>query len=368
MSRSHLARWFRWSLFVGLGTIALAFALVVSKALRAPGRTSAEPLWTEASLPAAPAKPDNGFAVLVDQQDSLGKFEVPSALLGIGSPTAGGSEDATWTAMQAPAVISFLDSEEARDRFAGFERSLAMPRFADDCPLEIETVCPVRLILVMHRTMEFRAVRVAAQGDWNVALGWGTRLARADADYLMSARGVIAHALGLAALHRAVELSAVLASRMEAAGRCSSRTPEQTASLEALRAGLVALDASKFDLRKAVISEYVIERKQLQKIFAGSTGIREKVLLDPEDTLRRLDARYKAIAAFAAAPLTAPPPPMSPVTLPWTEVLSNPIGKQTLAMLEADVTGVFQNFEHKRIDTAKRRDGVVKAIGACLQK
>ena len=367
MSRSHLARWFLWSLTLGLGVIAVAFVWVVWKAMRAT-RPAAGPLWTEASLPAPPPRKDNGFALLVDQYNTLGKLEVPSALTGIATPTAGGTEDATWTAMQAPAVASFLDSEDAKDRFAGFERSLELPRFADDCPLEIATECPVRLILVMHRTMEFRVVRAAAQGDWTLALGWAGRLARADTDYVVTARGVIAHALGLAALHRSVELSAVLARRLEADGICSKRTAGQTAALESLRTGLAAIDPARIDLHKAVISEYVVERKQLLKVFAESKGLREKLLLDPEDTLRRLDARYKQIAAFAAAPLSAPPPPVSPGTLPWTELVSNPIGKQTLMMLEADVSTVFQNFERKRLEMAKRREGVVMSIGACLEK
>lgn len=101
---------------------------------------------------------------------------------------------------------------------------------------------------------------------------------------------------------------------------------------------------------------------------AAAIDKQTETAIDPEDTLRRLDARYKQIAAFAAAPLTAPPPPVSPGTLPWTELVSNPIGKQTLMMLEADVSTVFQNFERKRLEMAKRREGVVTSLRACLEK
>jgi len=367
MSRSGLSRWFTGSLFVGLGLLALAFGWIVFKAMRSPKRP-AEPLWTEAALPSPPVKAENGFALLGHQLKTLGRLDIPPALTGIGAPTTGGSEDATWSSMQVPEVDAFLQSPDTVAQFSGFERSLTMPRFAEDCPLDYWADCPMHVVLRMHRTMELRAARTAARGDWTAALVWANQLVRADTDFVTNAREIVAHAIGIIALQRSVELSAVFAWRLEADGVCARPDAAARQALDALRNTLLAVDPARIDLRKAVISGYIAERKLLLKTFAESTSLREKVLLDPADTLRRHDARFRKIEMFAASPLTASPPMATPQPLPWTEVANNPIGKQMLAYMELDVTSTFQDFERKRLEAAKRRDGLVKVMEACLQK
>ncbi len=330
----------RWG--AGFAGVALALAALWAGENAFHHEPSPAPLFTEGDLPALPPPADNGWSTF-QAGTKVSVAEVPPDLRRLCAPAEEPRSFSEVVAQAGPVAHFVADSDRSIQLL---ESALAQPAFADACGIGVDAHCSYLPLLAAHQAVELAVLHRALQGHWNHALGSATALLRGDAGLLSSFRTFASEAIAMAGARRSVALASLLAAGLTATRGEATREPLAPGATGALLAAVTALGAANVDLRRSVIAEHLLAARAVEAFAAGT--LRERLLLDPGQTLRLLDERTAAAAAFAEAPETAPPPVVRLRSEGATWWLHNALGKQMLDATAVDFAVLLRKANEDR--------------------
>jgi hypothetical protein len=352
---------------IGLGVTAVAFAVWVGA--HHVRQQPPPPLFTEANLPPPPPSAENGWMMVSESRAVHEAPAFPSELVRLLDRARDEGPLLDQARAKREALAAFVGSREAKDALSVLEKGIAMPRFADGCPLRPGPACLVMPLLKVHRVAALEALRRGVDGDWPGALSLSARLTRADVDAATSSRMLLSHLIAIADLRLGLDVSAaLLEGYIQARGKGAA--PLDSATTEAVRgadAALGAMDPGALSARRAVTAEYVKTRaliEEAETTYLPALPLWSALLLDKAATIEGLNDRFSELAvrmatpsaspSGAAAPPEADPEPWPEGTFWWTY---NAAGKQMLSLMSLQWDPQLRKLEveRARIEAARMR-------------
>ncbi len=288
---------------VGLLLILAALA-VVFLAVNLTGDQPGPPLYTAADLSEAPPAEINGWAMLRNVR--LARDESVEAARKLAAKALITEVSATEFAAQRSArdrsLTTALDTCDA---------AFDQPRFADACPMDIETQCPHFVTFECQRLIAYRTLDLAAAGDTEEAVRLADRLLAKTIDHAQTGRGMLGQTVAQTNLSDAMTLIGVVA-------RWLGREPAAP-----LLTRLRELDPGSLRPDLALVGEYVLNLRAIDHIRSSGGEDLPGWLLDEGATREILDDAYRRAAGGGAFEV-----PIQTEGLVWW--VHNPAGKLLL--------------------------------------
>ncbi len=318
-----------------------------------------KPLWTEADLPALPPAEENAWTVLVSRSDELKGDSLPEDLKKLlEAPT----NELLLT--RAGDVSSWLEKPGSLKRLFLLDEALEKPRFADACPLTVDSNCPYMPLMQTHDLAELRIVEAVGKGKPAEAIALADKLLRADLMFLGSTRSLI----GTIIASKNAEAS------MRLAGFAVDAVPtdaplqegELSRNLTALSATLESATGNDWSMSRAIKGEYLVGESAITTLgaqAAGSGGMAQ-YLFDRKNTIELLQPYYVALNEAAETPAGKTPPPSPRFTGEGMWWAYNPTGKYALDMMMVEIGPRIADFEKTKAGLLASRGDLSKRVAA----
>jgi hypothetical protein len=317
-----------------------------------------QPLWTREDLPPIPA--GNGWSVVTADEIEL---EIPPQLGELSE--LGGREgldaERFWQELEleAETLRRFMltyRAQEALDRFELARRSAA---FVEDCaPAD-----PCRLLAWrdVHRVAVLRSIELALADQPAAACTLLGELIEMDLAHLQSTHSQLGVMVASRNLLHAASWAEMLARRLDP----SERSTERGAALAELADAVRRADVRDFDVRLAVIGEYLFVAEMLDTMAdPGREAQRPRWLFNRSLTLRSANEQFERRYASALAGDTLAAlggGERSPrERFGWW--LSNPGGKLVLEMLLTKPEGLADSIDETLAEIQQTRSRVLTRL------
>lgn len=369
-----------WGLLalIALGVTAGAFAVWVGA--HHARQQPPPPLFTEANLPPSPPSAENGWMMVSESRAVHESPAFPPELGPLLDPARAESPLLDQARAKREALAAYGGSREAKDALSVLEKGLAMPRFADGCPLRPgQPECLVMPLMKVHRLAALEALRRGVDGDWPGAISLSARLTRADIDAATSSRKLLSHLIAIADMRLGLDVSAaLLEGYIQARGKgAAPLDPATTEALRAADAALGAMDPGALSAKRAVTAEYVYTRALIEKAettYLPVLPLSSALLFDKVATLEGLNDHFLEVTARVATRSASPPGSAAPPEAepePWPEAPSwwtyNAAGKQLLGLMTLEWEPQLRKLEVERARVEAARTRVREAARAVLQ-
>jgi hypothetical protein len=291
-----------------------------------------EPLFVDSDLPDLPPTADNGCARI---RPNVPAVDVPFEIFElVHAPMENDAADPpSWEAVLTEAErIESLVSDPATERDRAHAVDVfSAPRFVDSSAPRIERVVPALSILGLHRWVEAQVLASAIEGDLAGALALSTTLARADFDFLMTARSLVAWVVAVVDARRAVRLVELL---VASGGVPPERViPNVDRARDRLLEVLGGFERDAVAVDRAIVFEYLLGRHAIGAGTPTEIGFFGALTFDRRDTLVRLADAYAELGAYARDP-SPPKPALVPPREATGWWLYNPTGKLLIDVLD----------------------------------
>jgi len=342
------------------------------------------PLWTEADLELPQEKDQNGYYFMLQMQEDPNLESLFSSEIDNGMEVPGDLEgytslgffenptDRTLFWMDAkglqPVFSAFV--EKYRPQIEEYEKFISFPQFVDQTPILLDERRKTNWLFYhdLHKLGKMHILNQILKGNNDQAYAFWLKMFEQDVSLLKSARGLLTHMIALSDVK--ADLSLLDGIR---------QFPPSAELQTKIRQALQDFDPSSFDMRRAVIMEYLEHQSSADAIQKGArkeTALRPRISFnravfqrEENDYFRRLDRYRKEPAAITEEALKQFEQESNKLNYAaggkYGQLFNgkhdpfwwffNPAGKVLRAIVTVNFIGRIQEFHHTLEDIQKMK-------------